>query len=479
METLSLLWLRRNLRLTDNKPLSVALKASDKILPIFIFDPELLKKFNHPYDRRLSFIASALCLINQQLQAFGGQIIILHGRPAEIMPALLKALHSKVVYADQDFEPENVQRDYLVDQQIKEFAQLQLLNDHLLIDPNIITNKSGEPYRVYTPYMKEFRKALSHELIAEQSCDLTNKLAKIDLSSLVQSGLKIVSTDSNSGPKDILSQIGYTHFDDALWKVSQARNQLATFINQRLSSYKDTRDSLANNSTSGISPYLRFGLISIRECYRRALNCEETMGSISWVNELIWREFYAMILHHFPDTPKQEFQTKYQGNIPWQKNPKILEKFLTGATGFPIIDAAIQQLIQDGWMHNRARMIVASFVTKNLFIDWRLGEKFFSQYLIDHEVASNVGGWQWAGSCGTDAQPYFRIFNPFFQGQRFDPHGTYVKKYLPVLANLPASIIHDQRSVEENFNGAADYPAPITSYSESRQKAIEIFRAIS
>lgn len=474
MSKLSIIWMRRNLRLKDNKPLAHALLNSEKILPIFIFDSNILKRFANPNDRRLSFIASTLFEINSYIQKQGGQLIVLYGNPVEIIPKLLQALSINIIYADEDFEPANIVRDDLIKQNIKEFANLELIYDHLLIRPGAILNQEKKPYKVFTSFMKEFRGAITRELIKKYEYDLTQKVVNIDLIKLKAQGLQIVDLEVK---ENILNQIGYIYQDDKLWQPKDIHNHLDRFINQRIINHKKSRNILALNGTSAISPYLRFGLLSIRECYRQAFNLDNE-GAAVWVNELIWREFYAHILFHFPETQNVEFQEKYRNKIPWRKNDILFEKFTSAQTGFPIIDAAITQVLQDGWMHNRARMIVASFLTKNLFIDWRLGEEFFAQYLMDYDLASNVGGWQWAASCGTDAPPYFRVFNPFLQGEKFDPQGEYVKKYLPQLRSIDSSLVHNQKAIEANFGGKINYPAPIINHKASRLEAIEILRNI-
>ncbi len=485
MNNISLLWMRRNLRLEDNRPMSVALSKSEKILPIFIFDPDILARFNNKSDRRLSFLVATIFEINKKLRQFGGQILIFHGKPKNILPKLAKLLDAKNIYADQDFEPDNIKRDKLVKQQLTNIAELEFLCDHLLLPPDTILNQNNLPYKVYTPYMRAFRRfitkdnfdffekiTVNNEFFKEYVCDLSNKLLNIDLT--IFESTDLVPLNIAHGQQEILKQIGYIYQQDNLWIPQNVNDKLSRFIENKLELYKEHRDFLAIDGTSAISPYLRFGLISIRKCYRLAFDTSQTNGNINWVNELIWREFYAMILYHFPEIVTEEFQEKYRHKIPWKKDYDLFKKFTDGQTGFPIIDAAINQLVQDGWMHNRARMIVASFLTKNIFIDWRMGEEFFAQYLMDYDLASNIGGWQFASSCGTDAQPYFRIFNPFTQGKNFDNNALYVKKYLPDLQLVNSNIIHDP-----NFtNIYPNYPKPIIDYQESRRTAIEIFKNI-
>jgi len=485
MNKVSLVWMRRNLRLQDNIPLSKALSQSDKIIPIFIFDSDILARFSNKMDRRLSFLANIIFGINDELKAVGGQIMVFYGKPANIIPRLAKSLNVKNIYADQDFEPATIERDDLVKKQLLGIAELNLYCDHLLLPPDSILNQNNLPYKVYTPYMKAFRRfitedsfnlfensIMNNEIFRQYDCDLQNKLINIDLDIFRDDDLQLV--DISCGSQEMLKQIGYIYKQDNLWIPKNANATLEGFIKNKLEKYKDNRDFLAIDGTSSISPYLRFGIISIRKCYKLAFESLESLGNATWVNELIWREFYAMILYHFPAIVTEEFQTKYLNKIPWQRDQEMLYKFTNAQTGFPIIDAAVTQLIQDGWMHNRARMIVGSFFTKNLFMDWRMGEEFFAQYLMDYDLASNIGGWQFSSSCGTDAQPYFRIFNPFTQGKNFDSDANYVKKYLPTLRSVSSDIIHNP-----NFtNLYPNYPKPMVEYSETRRIAIDIFRNI-
>ncbi|MFY9589175.1 cryptochrome/photolyase family protein [Rickettsia endosymbiont of Halotydeus destructor] len=477
MSKLSIIWLRRNLRLQDNKSFAAALRNSEKILPIFIFDTTILKRFINSGDRRLSFLASTLYQLHNKLQELKGELLVFYGDPLLIIPKLAEALDVKAIYADEDYEPDNIKRDEEIKKQLGENRKLELFCDHLLIKPDRILTKDNQPYKVYTPYMQSFRKYLAdhnafpgnthNKLLTAYNYNLDDKLASF-------ADIDLPRLNLTQGPKGILNQIGYNYKKDDLWRAENAENVLNKFIRTKINNYKTNRDFLHLDGTSTISPYLRFGLISIRQCYRKAFELTSNLGVITWINELIWREFYANILYHFPYSVKDEFLEKYRRKIPWNKDAEIFYKFTEGKTGYPIIDAAVRQLLQDGWMHNRARMIVASFLTKNLLIDWRMGEEFFAQYLMDYELASNVGGWQWAASCGTDAQPYFRIFNPYTQGKNFNPNAEYVKKYLPELEDVPANIIHNI-----NFTKIyPDYTKPIVDYKLSRVRALAVFKKI-
>lgn len=474
MDKVSIVWLRRNLRLYDNKSFAAAIRNSGKILPIFIFDTTILARFKNPHDRRLAFLANTLCLINDELKKLKGKLLVFYGDSVEIILRIASSLKIEDIYADEDYEPSNIERDKKIKKLLGDKCTLHLYCDHLLIRPDKVLTKESKPYKVYTPYMHAFRKfiadngSLAHnKLLTKYSYNLEGKL-------LITKDIELTSIDLNQGESEVLKQLGYVYKEDELWHPKNASNILNKFIINRINNYKTNRDFLYLNGTSTISPYLRFGLISIRECYRQAFNAFSNPGSITWINELIWREFYATILYYFPGTVNEEFLEKYRNKIAWNNNKEHFDKFINAETGYPIIDAAVKQLLCDGWMHNRARMIVASFFSKNLLLDWRKGEEFFAQYLIDYELSSNVGGWQWSSSCGTDAQPYFRIFNPYTQGKSFDPNAEYIKKYLPTLKNAPPHIIHNI-----NFHKMYDnYPKPIVDYGLSRVRAIEVFKKI-
>ncbi len=450
----SIIWLRRNLRLEDNLVISAALKKGHPLQFIFIFDPDILSRFTNPDDSRLSFIASALEGINAKLKTFGGNLLIFHDKPQNVIPKIAKEFTAENIFADEDFESQNIKRDLEVEANL-EGTKLHLICDHLLLHPSKTVKSDGTAFKVFTPFMRSFKAAIEPYHFMESKYDLEGKIAPL-------------KTHTDAGK--ILTQIGYNYNENKLWQVSDAKGRLDNFIKNKITHYATSRDFMDQDGTSAISPFLRFGIISIRQCYRKAW---AEGNSTTWINELIWREFYASILYHFPDTINREFQTKYI-NFPWKKDADSLEKFTNAQTGFPIIDAAIKQLLTTGWMHNRARMIVASFFTKNLLLDWRLGEEFFAQHLMDYDLASNVGGWQWAASCGTDAQPYFRIFNPLLQSEKFDPEGRFIKKYLPELSTVSTKDIHDGAKIAANYS--LNYPRPMIDYPLSREMALKAFK---
>jgi deoxyribodipyrimidine photo-lyase len=444
---LSLLWFRRDLRLEDNFSLFMALQSSSKIQPIFVFDENILARFKNPNDRRISFILDGLKYLNQQLLNKKSELLVFYGKPEVLIPRISQALRVKQVFAGKDYEPYGLSRDGLIAKQV----DLQVYNDHFIIAPEKLLKDDKTPYKVFTPYLKKWLSLIGPLDYAEYTADDTERYANIN-------EIKNLLAKDNIVPINLEHGVpGYSYIQLKDWSLTNLESRFNNFIKTKLSNYTNDRNFLDIDGTSCISPFIRFGQISIRKCYREALKIK---GSEQWVNELAWRDFYAMLLYHYPEIVSLEMQAQYR-NIKWSQDKELFAKFTAGETGYPIIDAAIRQLLSSGWMHNRARMIVASFMTKNLWLDWRLGEEFFAQHLMDYELSSNIGGWQWSASVGADAQPYFRIFNPALQAKRFDPSGNYVRKYL----GSPL------------FSGK-DYPA-IVNYEESRKKAIENFKKLA
>ncbi|MDX2050222.1 MAG: deoxyribodipyrimidine photo-lyase [Rickettsiaceae bacterium] len=455
----SLVWLRRSLRIRDNKVIEQALKNSEIIMICFVFDTNILAHFPDKSDRRLSFIVNHLELMNQSLGKFDSSIHILYGDPAEEIPKFSAAHKIQEVFVDEDFEPTSITRDDIISRNLENIGvRLTKVLDHLLIHPKKLLKSDNSPFKVFTPMMKALRAALKTEEYSEVNYSLRTRLDDIN---------------NVFDKKEVLSRAGYEYVEDELWHPAKATSQFEEFRDQKLDLYHLNRNLLSGGHTSAISPYLRFGALSIRQAFRDSIAREVAPN---FVNELIWREFYAYIIYHFPHSVSAEFQQKYQGKIQWRQNEQELEAFLEGKTGFPVVDAGIRQLLQDGWMHNRARMIVASFFTKNLLMDWRIGERFFSQYLMDYDLASNVGGWQWTASTGTDAQPFFRVFNPFHQSKDYDAEGDYIKKYVPELKDIKPDKLHDPDFLMNHK--ILGYVQPIVDYKKTREEAISTFKSI-
>lgn len=451
----SILWLRRDLRLHDHAALAAALKAGAPVQPVFVFDTEILARFTNPQDRRLSFIAHALCDLDAQLQKRGGRLLVFHGKAGDILSRLAKQWNA-AIFAGEDYEPDTRARD----EYVAKHVELTLVKDHLIFAPDEVMKADGTPFKVFTPYANAWRAKLSPSDYGEITIRDKGRYAEVDAKDALS--LK-------DGPEALLAQVGYTPADISLWPVTGAQGMLKDFIARKASAYPTMRDVMGKDGTSRISPYLRFGLVSIRQALRLAM---EKGNAEKWISELIWREFYAMIFTHYPESATKEWNEKYRG-LEWSYDKKHFAAWCEGRTGFPVVDAAMRQLLAEGWMHNRARMIVASFLTKDLQIDWRLGEEHFAQHLMDYEMSSNVGGWQWCASTGTDAQPWFRIFNPLLQSEKFDPQGDYIRTYVEELAHMKGKAIHNPQPLERG-----GYPQAMVDHKEARENTLAMFKNI-
>ena len=416
MQKISIFWFRRDLRLEDNKGLSEALKADEKVIPIFIFDKDILDLLEDKYDRRVDYIHQALEKINQELKEFGSSLLTFHGKPLDVFKQLEKDFEIKSVFCNRDYEPAAIKRDV----EIKDFLNLENIEffdfkDQVIFEKHEVAKDNGEPYTVYTPFSSKWKKILTED---DYKSVRINKEQFLKLPSK-----KILS----------LKEIGFEKTD-------------LDFVEPSLESkiidvYDKTRDFPALDATTHLGIALRFGTISIRKCVKFALNHNET-----WLNELIWREFFMQILFHFPKVVNYCFKEKYE-NIVWRNNEAEFEKWCNGETGYPIVDAGMRQLNQTGQMHNRIRMVMASFLTKHLLIDWRWGEAYFAKKLLDYDLSANNGNWQWAAGCGCDAAPYFRVFNPDEQTKKFDKGLKYIRKWNP---DFEKDIL-ENRIVEHKF----------------------------
>jgi deoxyribodipyrimidine photo-lyase len=473
MDNIAIIWIRRSMRLDDNAVIAKAISQGKKLVLVFVLDHDILEQFDNPADRRLSFIANILIKLDLELKKIGGRLFVFHGKSREIIPSLTTCLGIKSIFADEDFEPANIKRDEDIAKKIGGGRELKLILDHLILHPSELLKDDGKAYKVYTPFMKRYREKLSETSFFKYEYNLQDNIANIkDIEVKFRGGgLKLVELSS---PQAILNQIGYKFVEDPIWDISKAHDKLDKFIANDLEKYAELRNYPALNGTSQLSPYLRFGVISIRRCFKEAYK-KMGGGGYNWINELIWREFYTYIIFHFPESVKLEFQAVYRGQIPWQRNEALFNKYIEGKTGFPIVDAGMRQIKVMGWMHNRVRMIVASFLTKNLHMDWRLGEEYFAQNLMDYDLASNVGGWQWSASTGADPQPYFRVFNPWLQGEKFDKNAEYIKRFVPELATVPAEHIHNPIKLAQYCKNIA-YPEPIVDYASTRESGIKIFK---
>ncbi|MCT3648344.1 deoxyribodipyrimidine photo-lyase [Elizabethkingia anophelis] len=393
-------WFRRDLRLEDNKGLQQALASGLPVLPVFIFDTEILDQLSNSYDRRVDYIHQALMTINQTLHQHHSALQVYHGKSLDIFKKLTEQYKIQAVYCNRDYEPQAIKRDQAVKTQLQKYdIDFYDFKDQVIFEQAEIVKADGLPYTVYTPYAKKWRSELQQEHY---------KTAKVDLNNLLK-----------AQPDNIVSlaNIGFRKTDISFQKPTPDFDIIKD--------YDKYRDFPSLDKTSHLGIALRFGTISIRECVAFAIKYNDT-----WLSELIWREFFMQILYHFPEVVHRSFKPQYD-YIEWRNNEEEFQRWCRGETGYPIVDAGMRQLNTTGFMHNRVRMIVASFLCKHLLIDWRWGEAYFAEKLLDYDLAANNGNWQWAAGCGCDAAPYFRIFNPTAQTQKFDKDLQYIKKWNP------------------------------------------------
>jgi deoxyribodipyrimidine photo-lyase len=420
----TLVWLRRDLRIEDNTALYFALKEKDNVLPIFIFDTIILDALEDTQDRRVEFIRESLLLVKDQLEGLGSSLLILYGDPVEIF----KHLRPKAVYVNRDYEPYARRRDESVRKVFThrniEFREYK---DQVVFDTTDVLKNDGTPYTIFTPYSRQWKFKLSENPVRS----LAIKKIHCSLKKL------------NPLPVPSMEDIGFSKTGNAFPVRSIKRSVI--------SKYHETRNIPSLQGTSRLGVHIRFGTVSIRKLVELALKTNET-----WLNELIWREFFSMILYQFPRIETEAFKPAYD-NIVWRNNEREFHLWCEGKTGYPLVDAGMRELNETGFMHNRVRMVAASFLSKHLLIDWRWGEAYFARKLLDFDLASNNGGWQWAAGCGCDAAPYFRVFNPILQLEKFDKEHLYVKKWIPEY-------------------GTNAYPAPIVEHTFARERVLKTYQ---
>ncbi len=465
-----LVWFRRDLRDTDNTALAEALRRGQRVFCVFVFDCEILAALPIQADRRVEFIRESLLELDTALRQRGGGLIIRHACATDEIPRLAFELGVSAVFANRDYEPQAKTRDAKVEAALGAFGiGFESFKDQVVFDGPEVLTQSGRPYSVFTPYKNAWLKRLSDDDLTPHH-GASGKLAASKLANGVPS-LKTIGFKTTN-----LSELGVPT------GMSGAR-QLADAFKSRIAHYKARRDYPAEGGTSGLSVHLRFGTISIRELVSVALaNGAQTHseGAATWLSELIWREFYFMILDLFPHVALRSFKPEYDA-LDWENGKQadaLFAAWCDARTGYPLVDAAMRQLNTTGYMHNRLRMVVASFLTKDLGIDWRRGEAYFARQLIDFDLSANNGGWQWAASSGCDAQPYFRIFNPLTQSERFDPNGRFIRRYLPELSAVPVKYIHAPWRMSEAEQAACgviigrDTPKPLVDHDTARRQTL-------
>ena len=457
-------WIRRDLRLQDNQALSAALGAAEQVIPLFVLDPRLLAS-DYAGAKRVAFLFAGLRALDAALERLGSRLIVRRGDPAEVLPAFIAESGATAVYAEEDYSPYARRRDAAV----QELLPLHLTGGLSVYPPDLVLKGDGRPYTVFTPFSKVWK-----SLPRPNTADLLPPPRKLD------SPQHLPSLPIPADPEQDAA-VSFPAGTDA------ALRRLEWFMagpNSPISQYAEQRNRPDIDGTSVLSPYIRMGMISLRQAVvaaGAALARAPGKGPETFLNELIWREFYLSILYHFPHVRRGSFRPQYDA-IVWRNNPDEFAAWQEGRTGYPIVDAAMRQLVHSGWMHNRARMIVASFLVKDLLIDWRWGEKFFMQHLLDGDPAANNGGWQWAAGTGTDAAPYFRIFNPILQSKKFDPDGRYIRRWLPELAQVPVKFIHEPWAMSPDVQAQAgciigqDYPQPLVDHAAARQRTLLAYK---
>ena len=399
----SIFWFRRDLRIDDNPGLYEALANSKNVIPIFIFDTNIIDNLPSD-DNRIKFIWHSLSLLNERLKEVGSTLNIFKGNPLEVFKKIILKYRLISVYVNRDYEKYSIKRDKEINTFLNENKiAFNASKDHVFFEPNEILKSDGTPYTVFTPYSKKWFEKFYSE-----------KLPQYQIKNLVDNFFK-----TNYKPIMSLSEIGFSN-DEIEFEKFNLGDEL-------IKNYNSKRDFPYLNSTSKIGPYLRFGLISVREVGEKTI---EKKFDQSFLRQLIWRDFYIQIFFHFPDSENENFKPAYD-KIIWLNEEEKFEKWCAGETGYPIVDAGMKELNATGFMHNRVRMIAASFLCKHLLIHWKKGESYFAKKLLDYEMASNVGNWQWVAGTGVDAAPYFRLFNPEIQMKKFDPQKVYIKKWLP------------------------------------------------
>ena len=467
----ALFWFRRDLRVSDNAGLYHALKSAAHVYCVFVFDRDILDALPGKTDRRVEFIHGSVIELQQALRAAGGDLIVHYGRAQEIIPKLAETLGAEATFVNEDYEPAAIARDRAVERDLKKAGIVfHAFKDQVLFAKDEVLTQAGTPYTVFTPYKTACLKKLDAFYTRPYPTEkyyarLTRPHTLSTVPTLTDLGFE--STN--------LKALGIKP------GVSGALAALDDFL-QRIDHYRETRDFPAVRGVSYLSVHNRFGTVSIRRLARLALE-RRSAGADTWLSELIWRDFYFQILYHFPQACHSAFKPKYS-KLSFKNNKLMFSAWCEARTGYPLIDAAMRQINHSGFMHNRLRMIVASFLTKDLLIDWRWGEKYFAVHLNDFDLAANNGGWQWAASTGCDAQPYFRIFNPLSQSQRFDAQGKFIRRYVPELANVADKFIHapwTMPPLEQKRAGCVigkDYPAPIVDHAIARLEALALYQSV-
>ena len=457
----AIVWLRRDLRLSDHRAFFEATQHAEEVLPVFIIDENILGELQKD-NRQVSFIQASLDEMDVELRKKGSRLAVICGKPLEVLPKLAESLEVSAVYLNRDYEPFAKERDLKMQNVLaKANIEMHVFKDQVIFEEREILNGSKEPYRVFTPYSKNWLKRMETE-------------REVLLKEYAPNFKKLIPASSYSVKNAQFSDLGFKTVELYIAPGEKAaKKQLEKFA-AFIADYTEARDYPAIDGTSRLSPHLRFGTLSIREAVRFCLE-HLSKGSRTWLSELIWREFYQMILDQFPHVVNGAFKKDYT-KLDWSENKDHFKAWCEGKTGYPLVDAAMRQLNETGWMHNRLRMVTAMFLTKDLLINWQWGEAYFTEQLLDCEVASNNGGWQWSASTGCDAQPYFRVMNPISQSERFDASGEFIRKFVPELKKYDSKNIHWPHDDKKLSPSSVGYFSPLVDHSTQRIKAISMFK---
>ena len=462
----ALVWFRRDLRLDDQAALYHALRQARRVFCVFVLDTAILDALPRA-DRRVQFILQALQRLDAQLRAQGGALIVRHAPAAEEIPRLAAELGVQAVFANHDDEPQALARDAAVAQALAAQGRAwHSFKDHVIFERSELLTGAGKPYAVFTPYKNAWLKKVdAFYMRAYPVARYAEALASHALAQGVPS----------------LADIGFQDAGLAEHLAADKAEALFEDFLHRIDRYDQARDFPAVKGPSYLSVHLRFGTVSIRRLAREAWQrmAAGERGAEVWLSELIWRDFYHQVMHHWPHAMGGAFRPEYD-KIVWEQGPeaeRLFGAWCRGETGYPLVDAAMHQLNSTGYMHNRLRMVTASFLIKDLGVDWRWGERYFAEQLLDFDLAANNGGWQWAASSGCDAQPYFRIFNPVSQSEKFDPEGRFIRRYLPQLAALPPKLVHAPW-LAGPLEAPDDYAPPLVRHDEARQRTLERYEVV-
>jgi len=468
----ALVWFRRDLRDFDHAALYQALKAHAQVYCAFVFDTDILDTLPDRADRRVEFIWESVRELQQALRSQGGDLIVLHASARSAIPALVVKLKLSAVYSNRDYEPDAIARDAEIAAKLASHdIAFHQYKDQVIFEQDEVLTQAGKPYGVFTPYKNAHLKKLNAFYLQAYPVDRYRQ--------------HLAASEKTEMPT--LASMGFARTNLGEMKLPTGMSggqQLFAEFQERMDRYKDARDFPAVKGPSYLSVHLRFGTVSIRHLAGTAWQ-QHNAGAETWLNELIWRDFYFQVLHHHPQVAAgRAFKSEFD-DLAFPNQQALFDAWCAGRTGYPLVDAAMRQLNQTGYMHNRLRMVAASFLVKDLLIDWRWGERYFAERLIDFDLAANNGGWQWAASTGCDAQPWFRIFNPVTQSEKFDAQGKFIRKYVPELAACHDKEIHAPwlmpplRQQSLGLIIGKDYPAPVVEHSLQREKALALYKNAS